>query len=210
MLMRIFAFLALLAVSLPVLAADSPAKPMTPELLKALQKEGGYTLYLRHGATDISRPDRVPTVNLEDCMTQRPLSDKGRQQSARIGKAIRALGIPLGEVLSSPFCRAKEMAELAFGAHKVAPALMASSNATDQEIAPLLKDFRALLGRAVPAGTNRMLVAHSTVLMDATGIFAKPEGVTLVFHADGKGGFELLAAVPPEEWERLAAAHTHR
>jgi len=199
-----FTVLCLLS-SFSSLAADLPTASLSADLLKSLQK-GGYALYIRHGATDTSRPDRVPKVDLADCMTQRPLSDAGRQMATRIGRAIRALDIPIAEVLVSPFCRTKETAQfLALGRHEVDGALMASSNAVGDEIPPLLRDFRALLARPIPAGSNRALVAHSTVLMDATGIFLKPEGTTLIVKPDGKGGFEAIAAVKPEDWDSWAA-----
>jgi len=42
---------------------------------------------LRHGATDNSRPDRVPAVDLKDCATQRPLTAEGRQIAAKVGSS---------------------------------------------------------------------------------------------------------------------------
>ena len=45
--------------------------PATPALLKELH-QGGFVLYMRHGATDSSYPDQVP-IDLNDCNTQRPL-----------------------------------------------------------------------------------------------------------------------------------------
>ena len=76
-------------------------------------KRGGFVLYLRHVSSDTSKPDRVPSVDFNDCATQRPLSSEGRRQAAQIGKAVRSLGIPIGEVRVSPYCRTKETAELA-------------------------------------------------------------------------------------------------
>jgi len=52
-------------------------KMATRETISQLRK-GGYVLYLRHGYTDNSRPDRYPAVDLNDCQTQRVLSDEGR------------------------------------------------------------------------------------------------------------------------------------
>lgn len=54
-------------------------------------------------------------MNLDDCATQRVLSEKGRQNSRAIGEAIRALDVPIGPVLASPLCRTVETAVLAFG-----------------------------------------------------------------------------------------------
>jgi hypothetical protein len=70
------------------------------DLLAAL-RAGGYVIYFRHADTDHSRQDQPP-VNLDDCATQRMLSEKGRQNSRAIGEAIRALDVPIGPVLASP------------------------------------------------------------------------------------------------------------
>ena len=82
-------------------------------LVRAL-RGGGYTLYFRHTATDFSQHDRAMTGYAE-CATQRNLSDAGRAQARAIGEAIRALGLPVGEVIASPFCRTMETGRLMFG-----------------------------------------------------------------------------------------------
>lgn len=194
--------LCMAAVFLSALAAAEEYPTLDAAWLARL-RAGGYTLYIRHGATDLSRPDRVPKVDLADCATQRPLSEKGREEARRLGAALRKLHIPIGETLASPFCRAREFAQLAFGEHVVEPRLMATSNLTDEEIAPHLIRFKALLAEPVNAGANRALVAHSTVMMDAIGYLPKPEGVTLIIAGDGKG-FRILARATIEDWERLA------
>ena len=178
----------------------------TGETIRSL-KQGGYVLYMRHAASDTSKPDRAPDVDLKDCATQRPLSDKGRLQAAYIGQAIRALGIPIGEVLVSPYCRVRETAELAFGgSYTVRPSLMSTSNLSEKEKRPLLEDLRALLAKPVPDGTNRLLLSHNAPLMDAVGIFPKPEGVVLVFRPNGKGGADHVATITPDAWDGLTAS----
>ena len=44
-------------------------KMVTPEFLTEVRK-GGYVLYMRHGATDNSRADQAPTVDLNDRHTK--------------------------------------------------------------------------------------------------------------------------------------------
>ena len=56
---------------------------------------GGLVVYLRHATTDRSKEDDV-VVELDDCSTQRNLSEQGRDQSRTIGRAFRALEIPIG------------------------------------------------------------------------------------------------------------------
>ncbi len=115
----------LLVLSLAV--ADAPCgrrrAPNAPHagatLLSAL-RAGGYVLYFRHTATDFGQNDEKMT-GFEDCANQRNLTDAGRADARAIGAAIRSLGIPIGDVLASPFCRTRETAELIFGRFTVAP-----------------------------------------------------------------------------------------
>jgi phosphohistidine phosphatase SixA len=198
--------LALVMFPLSAAAAEPPAfveKPVTPELIEQL-RAGGYVLYLRHGATDTSRPDRVPSVDLDDCSTQRPLTEEGARIVAEVGKAIRKARIPVGEIFSSPLCRAKESALAAFGANFVIDnLLMYTANMTTEEKKPVIDKTHALLSAPVSAGTNRVLVAHAPNLMDLIGYFPKPEGTLVVFKPLGDGGFEYLGNIAPEQWREV-------
>src|SRR6266545_1285107 len=112
-----------LALSTPAaaLAQQVSAPPLRgPELLAAL-RAGGYVLYFRHADTDHGQNDERMT-SVEDCTTQRNLTDRGRAHARAIGEAIRTLGIPIGAVLASPLCRTVETAMLAFGNAQKAPA----------------------------------------------------------------------------------------
>ena len=188
------------------IAAEEPVsfveKPATRVLIDKL-RSGGYVLYMRHANTDKSRLDRVPQVDLNDCNTQRPLSVEGRKLAAQVGEYIREAKIPVGEVLSSPLCRAKETAEAAFGHFDVEINLMYSGNMTDAEKIPVNKKTRELLSKPVQAKTNRLIVAHAPGLMDVMGYFPKPEGTVVVFRPDPKKGFEYLGSIAPGLWHEL-------
>jgi Histidine phosphatase superfamily (branch 1) len=87
----------------------SAATPLRgPDLLAAL-RAGGYILSFRHADTDHSQNDRRMT-SVEDCTTQRNLTDRGRDHARALGEAIRTLGIPIGAVLASPLCRTTPVA----------------------------------------------------------------------------------------------------
>ena len=130
-----------------------------PAFLAALHR-GGFVLYFRHARTDFSQDD-TDLSDLSNCATQRNLSTEGRNQARLIGEAIAALGIPIGEVLSSELCRTRETAELAFGRATLTPDLTsfgtASSEAEEQERAAAL---RRLLATPPTPGTNIVLVGH--------------------------------------------------
>lgn len=196
-----------------VVAADAtPARsfveiPATAQTLREL-RAGGFVLYLRHGNTDNSRPDRVPAVDLDDCSTQRPLSEEGRIVSASVGEAIRRARIPLGEIRVSPLCRARDSAVAAFPEQewKVDGELMYTANLTDAQKAPIIAHTRELLSTPPPAG-NRLLLAHAPNLMDLIGYFPK-EGTLVIFrphapHGKAGAGFDYVASVPPALWQTL-------
>ncbi len=48
-------------------------------------------LYMRHGKTDPRQPDLSP-MDLDDCDTQRPLTDEGRREITAVGEADGGLG----------------------------------------------------------------------------------------------------------------------
>ena len=87
-----------------VLAQQAAAPPLRGADLLAALRAGGYILYFRHADTDHSQSDQR-TMNIEDCTTQRNLTDRGRAHARAIGEAIRALRIPIGIVVASPLCR---------------------------------------------------------------------------------------------------------
>ena len=179
----------------------------TKDLLASVRK-GGYVLYIRHGITDNTRPDRVPSVDLNDCATQRMLSDEGRALMSRVGKSIRAAKIPVGELQVSPMCRTKESATLAFGDRfneksNLNESLMYSANMTTDEKRPRLEALKKIIGAPVPAGSNRVLLAHAPNLADLIGFFVKPEGTVVVMRPTANGGYEYVASIHPTMWPAL-------
>ena len=168
------------------------------ELVEAL-RAGGHVLYFRHGKTDLSTRDADRT-SLDNCATQRVLSDEGRQQMTQIGQHFKRLRIPVGHVLASPYCRTLETARLAFG--KVTSDLELSHTvtadaATTQRRAVALTKLLA----TVPApGSNTVLSGHTGNLQEATGIWPSPEGVAIVFKPDGRGSSRYVATIDPTRW----------
>lgn len=56
---------------------------------------------------------------LNDCSSQRNLSEEGRVQAKRIGEAFLRRGIEVGSVWSSQWCRTRDTADLAFPGKRV-------------------------------------------------------------------------------------------
>ncbi len=75
-------------------------------------EDGGKLIFIRHAyAPGSGDPNNF---NLNDCSTQRNLSDDGRKQAKYIGKFFKENKIKIDKVLSSEWCRCKETAKIAF------------------------------------------------------------------------------------------------
>lgn len=80
--------------------------------LMAEMRAGKLVFMYRHAKTDWGQKDPGPSP---ECFPGRNLIYEGREQSREIGLHQRALGIPVGDVLSSTACRCWETAELMWG-----------------------------------------------------------------------------------------------
>ena len=89
--------------------------PIKADLYKNLINQlenGGKLIFIRHAyAPGNGDP---AGFNLNDCSTQRNLSDDGRKQAQRIGEFFTKNKIEIDKVLSSEWCRCKETAKIAF------------------------------------------------------------------------------------------------
>ena len=176
------------------------------ELLAAL-RAGGHVLYFRHADTDHSQNDQRMT-GVEDCTTQRNLSERGREHARALGEAIHALGIPIGTVFASPLCRTVETAMLAFGAAQKASAV--------REGGPLppgspgrFPALRVLLSTPVAPGANIVVVGHAYPYYALVGGQYLSEGEADVLRPRG-ADFEVLARVGLAQWRALAAVPAGR
>ncbi|MHB1244596.1 MAG: histidine phosphatase family protein [Gaiellaceae bacterium] len=171
------------------------------QLVQALQ-EGGLVVYLRHAATDQSQDD-AGLADLDDCSKQRNLDESGREQSREIGRAFRALELPVGDVLTSEYCRTRETAELAFGRYADEPVLTGFPGKGDPGYAARVTRTQALLG-APPEKGNTVLVAHVKNL-EAAAKLTIEEGDAAVFEPLGEGRFRYLGRIPASAWPQLVA-----
>jgi len=171
------------------------------DLLGAL-RAGGLILYFRHADTDHNQKD-TRTGSVEDCASQRNLTDRGRDHARAIGEAIRALGIPIGVVVASPLCRTVETATLAFGAAERSQAAREAGPAppgSPDRFAAL----RGLLSTMPASGTNAVIVGHAYPFYSLAGGQYLDEGQAAVVRPGG-AGIQILARVGLKEWRELAA-----
>ena len=200
----------LICCGLAITSAAAQQSTLTGEALVQALRDGGYTMYFRHAATDWSQTDQVNQAgDLTSCDPNqiRQLSDEGRRVAQFVGEAIRALAIPIGRVLSSPYCRCKETAELmGLGSVEITGDLM------NLRVAEYFGGRDAIVERArrqlgsVPApGTNTVLVSHGNLARAATSVYPG-EGEGLIFQPQEGGGFVFVGRLDPTQWRQLAAS----
>jgi len=161
-------------------------------------QSGGYVLYVRHAATDHSQKDSNRN-DLSDCSSQRNLSSKGREDATRIGKAIKKLHIPIKHVSSSPYCRAKETAQLMFNSVLIDKNLQFSISKNSAESKRLGAYLKKAMLAATPDKSNVVFVGHTSNLKDGLAVWPKPEGVMVVFKPS-KQGMLFKGMIKPSDW----------
>lgn len=200
--------IAVLLLALSSGAAGGDEVTLTGQALVEALRAGGFNIYFRHAATDWSQSDHIEKAGdwtSCDPSRVRQLSEGGRQASRAVGEAMRALGIPVGQVLASPYCRTMETARLlGLGEVEASTDIMNLRSAGyfgGREA--VVQTARARLSRAPAPGTNTVLVAHGNVAREATPVYPS-EGEGVVFRPLGAGGFEFVGRLEPPEWARLA------
>ena len=141
---------------------------------------------LRHGDAAEGSPD-----------AERPLTDKGREQSRAAGAALKALGIEIDACMTSPKVRAADTARLA----------CEQLGGVEPQLEPKLSggpfDAEAL---AAGLGDNVLLVGHdpdfSTAVHDLTGAQVRMKKGGLAGVEKG----ELKVLLRPDETRAIASA----
>jgi phosphohistidine phosphatase SixA len=188
------AMLMLVAVHAQALKGDA--------LVRALQK-GGYVIVMRHTSSPRDVPDKK-TANPDNTKPERQLDEEGRTTATAMGKALRDLKIPIGEVFTSPTYRALETVKYA---QLGKPQAVVELGDNGQSMKGGTEAQAVWLRNAVkkfPSGTNTILVTH---FPNIRGAFPEltdvADGEALVFGPDGKGGATLVGRIKIEEWAKL-------
>lgn len=185
-------------------AEATSAGPMNPAELVDVMRDGGVVIFIRHAQTEMDYADQIDAV-MGDCSTQRTLSETGWHEARDIGTAFERLGIPVGEVISSQYCRAWQTADLAFGRYDQTADLNfePAEDYTDAQVQAMHDRMIPHLGQTPAAGTNIVLVGHDDPFEAATGIYPEPMGVTFVIRPDADGTFEILGSIAPDGWSEI-------
>jgi broad specificity phosphatase PhoE len=123
---------------------------------------------IRHTITTPGVGD-PPGFRLEDCSTQRNLTDAGRTHARRIGEEWRARKIPVERVVSSPWCRCVETSELAFKRKPEISQALSNLFGRGENRERQVRDMRALVAGHSGKG-NLVLVTHGSTIAALTGV----------------------------------------
>jgi phosphohistidine phosphatase SixA len=208
--LAVLALACLLSTARPAGAQTPAQQELVPRLagpeLAAALAQGGHVILVRHMSTERT-PDKLSGVDLADCSTQRNLSDEGRRQASDLGRAFQKLGIPVGDVLVSPYCRCVETGKLAFGKGQVSDVLSIWDELSLEDKTERGVEIRRLLDTPPQPGTNTVLITHTGNLLWSFGLDSRPEGLAHVFKPTGLslGRASYVGKITPDEWRSLAA-----
>lgn len=193
------AALAMALVLVPAISSAQSAQLQGDALVQAL-RGGGYVILMRHAATEAKLDS--DTVDLGDCTTQRNLSPEGRATARAIGERVAKLGLPIGDVHTSPYCRALESGRLIFGHADPVHGLRDHAVKDAAARAEAVEALRPLLATSPAAGKNDVVVTHGFNAKAVTGLDLL-EAESVVVRPDGHGGFAIVADIKADAWNSL-------
>jgi phosphohistidine phosphatase SixA len=194
-------------VALVMLIAVASAAAQAPSSgTVAALRSGGYVLVMRHAHSPRELPDAA-SAHRDNVHLERELDAEGRAAAVAMGIAIRKLGIPIGQILTSPTFRALEtvralglgdarsLEELGDGGNNMQPDAEGKRSAW----------LRAQAAEPPAQSTNILMVTHVPNLRGAFGDAAADmaDGETLILRSD-EGRVVVVGRVRIDEWSSLA------
>ena len=195
---------ALLAASLLSASAHGQAMP-EPTLAQAV-RSGGYVLLMRHASSpfEVPAPAAAEPGNTKP---ERQLDDTGKTVAKAMGEAWRKLGIPVGQVLSSPTFRALQTARLAgLPTPTTYPELGDDGESMKALTASAGAWLKAKVAEPPKGKTDTVIITHipnvrAAYAAESAGL---ADSEAMVFRPDGHGGAALVGRIKVETWTELA------
>lgn len=184
---RVSQFMIGVVVGCSALAAEQSAAADDP--LWSQLKKGGYVILMRNSAVDEGLGD-PKGYKVNDCATQLNLTDKGRAEAKKIGDEFKKRKIPIKQVFTSAFCRAKETAQLAFGKADVWEALNSFYDKPERK-SEQTRLLHQRLESPPTDGTNLVLVTHGYNIVSAVGLNPDP-GDMLIIAPAFRVGYKIV------------------
>jgi len=150
---------------------------LSPNAAATRQHEHPPAMLVRHMDATVGDDLKVG-FRMQDCTTQRNLNEQGRDAARRHGQHLRMLGIHIGKILASPFCRTLETATLLnLGPVLAAPAFgnIKAEADNDQQ----LSEARTLIAAWNGPGVL-VIVTHSSTMLALAGVEPEPGGTIVL------------------------------
>ena len=189
--MRLLPALLVLCISCAASAGAEDAAAVWPAM-----RAGGHVALVRHAGTAGGSGD-PPGFKLEDCATQRNLTDTGRAQARALGERFRVEAVAVGKVLSSQWCRCRETAAL-MGLDPIEPAPTFNNAFTFRDrVEELTSGARAIVAAWSGPGTL-VVMTHGANILPLTGIMPEEGGMVVVKPDPATAQrLRVLGRVPP-------------
>jgi phosphohistidine phosphatase SixA len=185
-------------------AAQAPAS--SEAVLIQLLRAGGYVLVMRH-AQSPAEPPPPALADPGNTGDERQLDTTGRASARTMGLALRQLGIPIGEVWSSPTYRARQTVLLAgLPAPHLADELGDKGHSMQAAGTDQGAWLRAKADQLPAPDTDTLIVTHQPNMVAAFGSQASglTDGEALVFRPNPLGPPILIGNIPIGDWPVLA------
>ena len=156
---------------------------------KAL-RSGGHVALMCHADAPGSAGD-PPGFRVEDCATQRNLSEKGRADAEKIGSRLKREGIAFEKILSSPWCRCIDTAKLLNLGTVETEATFGNIVVLRDQREALTAGARALIAKWTARG-NLLVLTHGANIFALTGISPASGEIVVVGSGSGEAVGRLM------------------
>ena len=151
-------------------------------------RAGGHVALMRHADAPGGVGD-PPGFRVDDCATQRNLSEKGRADAEKIGSRLKREGIAFEKILSSLWCRCIDTAKLLNLGTVETEATFGNVVVLKDQRQILTTGARALIAQWT-AGGNLLVVTHGANIQALTGVWLASGEIVVV-----KGGSDRAEPV---------------
>ena len=151
---------------------------------------GGYILHFRHAERDkwidVQMYDILESdvhgngknqsrLAEDDYFTDAVcLNTRGTVQAQAMGELLKEISLPIGYVISSPICRSRQTAELAFGGYDELKRILVHKGPYKEKEEDRIKKLKQLYSQlTIEDGTNTIVSSHNSVI--SLGMFVKSD-----------------------------------
>ncbi|MEO6065394.1 MAG: histidine phosphatase family protein [Lysobacterales bacterium] len=159
------------------------------ELWHKLATERDLIVFMRHMNSSGGNPLQWDPSG--GCEGETPLTEKGRAQAKQLGALFLHRGITPGAVISSPMCRCRDTARLAFGGELIVHAALREISSADRERTAVFERAALTLLARHAGGSPVVFISHRPNIELLT-VELIAEGELIVARMSRQGAFDVL------------------